>query len=104
MSTLKFIKPAKYDTYMFAPVNITESQSHFFNIKSFKDNKYIFLKQKKIKSKNELIKGAIYSVDINDWVHNKFYNVRYTLKLVEKPSVIFEFPEKKSQKCLFSYS
>ena len=78
MVLIKYIKEAKYDTLLFIPIDITDAE--YIKTKNYNGNKYIFLKKKRVKSKDNLKNGYLYTVTTKSWVHNKVVYVLYYLK------------------------
>ena len=92
-TTLKYLKPTKFDSYMFSPVNIAKADEEALKVKRYNNLEYVFIPQRKLKTKDELIQGATYEVSIKTWLHNEYFCVRYNLTLIKAP-------KKKKVECL----
>ena len=97
-SIVKFLKHVQYDNCMFSPININESHKAYLRIKPFKNREYIFLKQKRIITADELISGATYIVEVNSWLHNGMVYSNFHFKLKDMP---ISDKNTRKPKCLF---
>ena len=89
---LKYLKPSKYNTHMFSPIQITAIHSEFFDIKY---DKYIFLSANKISCNDELQRNKTYKVDrIQQWKHNNKTYTKYYLKEVVQKTIDHYFKKK----------
>ena len=94
-SKIRFIRPTKFDHFMFEPVAINENEDgNYLRVKVYdNDRKYVFIKESNISNADKLVKGGLYAVQIKSWVHAGYIFKRYHLTLIDEP--------KPKTKCLF---
>ena len=85
MQTLiKYIKEAKYDSYMFEVMQVENEEDCILKIKTFNNKKYVYLSKKKIKCQDTLEKDNLYSVYVKQWVHIPYVRTLYYLSFEKK--------------------
>ena len=104
-STIKYIKPSKFDTQMFIPIQINENDKQLLKIKNYQGKDYLFLPIKKIKGV-QLVTNRIYELEIKTRQWKEFtvitYHLSNTIETLKnsKNDVITKYLKPKRKICL----